>query len=340
MKFVNNRTKKEKQIAAAVIALVALLSLLVLLQPHHDFSDAKPGPVIEVSIPDGATGTQIAYILVASGVIKQAPQFIREVLNDPKAGGISPGVHRIQTHISSKLAISQLLDQKQIINVLKIIEGETLSDVLAKLSKNDHISKGKFSLTGVKPLYSNLKNSLEGSIFPAQYSFAPATSASDAVTAMVSRARTNAQSIGLAAGYLKYSPFQVLTIASMVQIEGDPASYAKVARVIYNRLNIGMPLQLNSTVQYATNHRGRIALSRNATKTPSLYNTYLHQGLPPTPISNPGEAAIVASLHPTDGDWLYFITVKPGDTRFTKDFAVFQNWTTEFNNNLAAGVFK
>ena len=331
---------QKSKLAVAVLLVGILFSASVVLRPRHDFNDSKPGPIAQISIPDGATGTQIANILADAGVIKESQKFISEVLKNPKAGGISPGVHNISTHISSKLAIEQLLDQKKIKNVLKVIEGETLSDVIAKLSKNDHISKASFSLSEVKPLYQNATKSLEGSIFPAQYSFAPNTSVKDALTSMVLRARANAQSIGLAGGYLKYSPFQVLTIASMVQIEGDPASFAKVARVIYNRLNIGMPLQLNSTVQYATNHRGRIALSRNATKTPSLFNTYLHQGLPPTPISNPGAAAIVATLHPADGNWLYFITVKPGDTRFTRDFAVFQGWTTEFNNNLAAGAFK
>ena len=331
---------QKAKLAVAVILVGILISASVFLRPHHDFNDSKPGPIAQISIPDGATGTQIAHILADAGVIKEAQKFISEVLKNPKAAGISPGVHNISTHISSKFAIEQLLDQKKLQNVLKVIEGETLSDVIAKLKKNEHISKGSFSAAEVKPLYLNSSKSLEGSIFPAQYSFAPATSVKDALTAMVSRARANAQSIGLAAGYLKYSPFQVLTIASMVQIEGDPASFEKVARVIYNRLSIGMPLQLNSTVQYATNHRGRIALSINATKTPSLYNTYLHQGLPPTPISNPGAAAITATLHPADGDWLYFITVKPGDTRFTRDFAVFQDWTTQFNKNLAAGVFK
>jgi UPF0755 protein len=101
-----------------------------------------------------------------------------------------------------------------------------------------------------------------------------------------------------------------------------------------------MPLQLNSTVQYANNSRGRIALSRKATTIASPYNTYLHTGLPPTPISNPGAAALTAALHPVAGDWLYFITVKPHDTRFTKSFTEFQSWVTLYNNNLANGAFK
>ena len=112
------------------------------------------------------------------------------------------------------------------------------------------------------------------------------------------------------------------------------------AQVIYNRLKIGMPLQLNSTVQYAANLRGRIALSTAATKINSPYNTYRRVGLPPTPISNPSELAIKASLNPTQGDWIYFITVKPGDTRFTKNYEEFNAWTTLYNQNLANGLFK
>jgi UPF0755 protein len=101
-----------------------------------------------------------------------------------------------------------------------------------------------------------------------------------------------------------------------------------------------MALQLNSTVQYAANLRGKITLSIKATQINSPYNTYKHAGLPPTPISNPSTAAIKATLNPASGDWLYFITVAPGDTRFTKDFAEFSQWNTEFNKNVAAGKFK
>ncbi len=101
-----------------------------------------------------------------------------------------------------------------------------------------------------------------------------------------------------------------------------------------------MALQLNSTVQYAADLRGKITLSRKATQINSPYNTYRRVGLPPTPISNPSTAAIAASLNPANGDWLYFITVAPGDTRFTKDFSEFSKWNTEFNMNVAAGKFE
>ena len=101
-----------------------------------------------------------------------------------------------------------------------------------------------------------------------------------------------------------------------------------------------MPLQLNSTVQYAANLRGRIALSLAATKINSPYNTYKYVGLPPTPISNPSRLAIEASLKPASGDWLYFITVTPGDTRFTSQYSQFQEWEVLYQKNLKAGAFK
>jgi len=129
-------------------------------------------------------------------------------------------------------------------------------------------------------------------------------------------------------------------MASIVQVEGDVSDFSKIARVILNRLDIGMPLQLNSTVQFAANLRGQIELSKASTEINSPYNTYRNLGLPPTPISNPGLSAINAALHPAQGDWLYFITVKPGDTRFTRSFAEFGTWELLFHKNLAAGAFK
>lgn len=186
----------------------------------------------------------------------------------------------------------------------------------------------------------NSLNSLEGQLFPARYSFAPGTTYGTALSTMVNRFQEEVTTTGLNKGFQKYSPYQALIIASMVQIEGDPTDFGKVARTIYNRLKIGMPLQLNSTVQYAANLRGRIALSTAATQIRSPYNTYRNVGLPPTPISNPSTLAIKATLSPDQGDWLYFITVKPGDTRFTSQYSEFQQWEVLYTRNLRAGAFK
>jgi UPF0755 protein len=319
-----------------MLAIVGFLSL----QPRNDFPSGKAGAEIEFLIQEGELGSSIATNLESKGVIKSAAKFVEEFTKDPKAQGISAGSHSIETKIPVKTAIVQLLDPKRLNNLLVVKEGSTLSDVLGLLRSNEHISKANTSYASVESLFPKSTKSLEGSLFPARYSFEDNISIANALNMMVAKANTEYEKTGLFAGNEKYKPLDLLTIASMVQIEGDPATFSRVARVIYNRLKIGMPLQLNATLQYATNSRGKIMLSNKATKLNSPYNTYKYLGLPPTPISNPSLDAIAATLKPASGDWLYFITVAPRDTRFTKDFAEFSNWNTEFNKNVAAGKFK
>ena len=126
----------------------------------------------------------------------------------------------------------------------------------------------------------------------------------------------------------------------MVQSEGDPVDFAKISRVIYNRLKIGMPLQINATIDYALNLRGNIRLPYKRLEIDSKFNTYKYRGLPPTPISNPGEEAMAATVNPASGDWLYYVTVKPRDTRFTKSYDEFLGWANEFRKNEKAGLFE
>jgi UPF0755 protein len=126
-------------------------------------------------------------------------------------------------------------------------------------------------------------------------------------------------------------------MASLLQAEGGRLSdYPKIARVIYNRLAHGMPLQLDSTVLYGLNKYGILASNKDLTS-PSPYNTYKHKGLPPGPIDSPGAAAIQAVLHPAAGNWLYFVTVNPktGETRYTSSPAQFQQFRQELAHNLA-----
>ncbi len=312
-----------------------LVSLYIATRPPAEFAANTNGPSIEINVIAGDSGSAIGRKLEAQGVILKSSTFYDLARRDPQAGRIAPGIHRIDTHITSKKALEQLLDFARKVGIIRVIEGSTKSDVITLLRKN--------SITGdlgrIEVPLKNPRNSIEGELFPASYAFAPGTSTNSAISQMLKTFAEQAAKVGLSGGYKTLTPYEVLIVASLVQIEGDESDFAQVARVIYNRLAIGMPLQLNSTVQYANNSRGRIGLSAVATKFQSPYNTYLHTGLPPTPISNPGEGAIVAALHPAVTDALYFITVKPHDTRFTKNYEEFQGWVTLFNQNLAKGAF-
>ncbi|CAB4531439.1 unannotated protein [freshwater metagenome] len=131
-----------------------------------------------------------------------------------------------------------------------------------------------------------------------------------------------------------------MTIASLVQAEGDAKDFAKISQVIRNRLKKGMPLQFDSTVHYVKKSRGSVFLSTQSTLINSPYNTYRKYGLPPGPINNPGASAMRAAMTPEEGDWLYFITVAPFDTRFTSDVNQFSLWKIEYKKNLRAGKFR
>ena len=316
--------KKYIQILIVIaIAGIAIVSIVLSDRPK-DFPAGQPHAAVLITVSNGQTGSSIAQELANDGVVRKASTLITEMIASKLAVGIVPGVHKLDTHIPSAQALSELLDPKRIIGAIQVLPGSTESDVLKTLHTSSILVQND-ELNSVPLVFANPGNSLEGQIAPENYSFAPKTSTHQALTTMVQSFKNEVSSINLAGGYQQYTPYQ---------------DFAKAAAVIYNRLKIGMALQLNSTVQYAANLRGQIGLSTRATKIDSPYNTYLHTGLPPTPIDNPSLAAINAALHPATGNWLYFITVKPHDTRFTQNFGVFEQWVALYNHNVAAGDFQ
>ncbi|MET9544127.1 endolytic transglycosylase MltG [Streptomyces sp. NPDC006627] len=179
----------------------------------------------------------------------------------------------------------------------------------------------------------------EGYLFPATYPISSRSTPASVLSYMVDTANKRFSGSHVTAGADRnaVNVYQTVTIASMIEAEaGSKAEMGKVARVIYNRLDKGMPLQMDSTINYALN-RSTLTTSDRDTKIDSPYNTYARMGLPPTPISNPGEAAMRAATSPTPGDWLYFVTVKPGDTRFTANFEEHQRNVAEFDKNTRHG---
>jgi UPF0755 protein len=286
--------------------------------------------LVNIEISEGELGLQIAKELAQKEVTASITSFYQLAINDPRALQIAPGTHQLNRKISAKQALEQLLDPKRNVGLVSVIEGAWRSEIVAKLKAVGFkdVDAAFAKLTVPKGF-----SSIEGIYFPAQYSFAKETSALKALQTMVDRFAREAKTVGV-------NSEKELIIASLIQAEGDPVDFAKISRVIYNRLKIGMPLQLDTTVQYVLRKRGSVFLSTKSTLINSPYNTYKRYGLPPSPIGNPGTSAMKAALAPANGDWLYFITVKPGDTRFTKSHDEFLIWKNEYLKNLQAGVFK
>jgi len=249
-------------------------------------------------------------------------------------------------HMNAALAYALLVNPKNLVQVpLTIPEGLRNSQVVALLGARSVIAASAYATVLKDPALLHLPGyaggNPEGYLFPATYEVVPHETALAVLTAMVQRFRQEAAAAGLpgAASQVHLTAGQVIIMASLVQAEGGRISdYAKIARVIDNRLALGMPLQLDSTVLFGLNAYGILATDQQLASD-SPYNTYRHTGLPPGPIDNPGNAAIQAVLHPASGPWLYFVTVNPRtrETLFTSSYAQFQQLRQELARNLGQG---
>ena len=294
---------------------------------------------VVIDIPNGSTGSEIAQLLFENEVIKSSEAFFRVAVGDKRSEKIAPGNHRISQNISAQQALEQLLDADRIPNLIRIYEGGWKSEVVTELVAYGFDKQEINKAFAQVVLPKGFKDS-EGLLFPAQYSFAKGTSALQAVQAMVDRFTAEPVAQQLLMGDDKFTASELLTIASIVQAEGGEKDFSKVSQVIRNRLKIGMPLQMDATVHFVKKLRGQIFLSSQSTLINSPYNTYKKYGLPPGPIGSPGVAAMTAALQPASGDWFYFVTVAPGDTRFTNSFDEFNTWKALYVKNRKAGAFK
>ncbi|MEU8306462.1 endolytic transglycosylase MltG [Actinomadura sp. NPDC048955] len=282
-----------------------------------DYEGAGSGKVT-VQIKDGATGSVIGTTLKQHRVVKSSEAFVKTYNKETRASSIQPGFYQMRLEMSSAAAVALLLDPKSRAgNQVVIPEGRRAVEVFELLAKKTGISVKEFQAVAKRPknlgLPSYARGKVEGYLYPGRYDLDPNGSAEQILKEMVGRYTKEAASVDLVAEARKahMNPATVITLASLVQAEGGkPSDLPKISRVIYNRVDKGMKLQFDTTVLYALNER-RLTVTEKDLQTPSPYNTYLHAGLPPGPISNPGPDAIEAALSPEDGTWLYFIATDP-----------------------------
>ena len=215
------------------------------------------------------------------------------------------------------------------LNLVTIPEGLTLGEINRLLAERLEVGLAKFdSLGHDRTFLDSLKieaPSVEGYLAPDTYEFLPGTAPEVVFRTMVNRTRDVL--LRAAAGHdslpLGLSLYQVLTLASIVESEARLDEERRhIARVYLNRLEIGMPLQADPTVAYGRGMRPRSRLFLKDLRTESPYNTYLHEGLPPGPICNPGANSIVAVLNPlpeTNRD-LYFVASTGGRSLFARTY--------------------
>lgn len=293
--------------------------------PPADFAGSGNGEVT-VSVVKGDTLTEIGRTLSEAGVVASTEAWVAVVSGNDAATTIGPGDYVLRLRMSARSALELMLDpESRAVLRLVVREGDRLSEVVANAAKLTGIPKDEFYAALRQPAAIGLPSSAggqpEGYLFPATYEIAESDDAVAILKKMTTRWKQAAEELELTrrAKSVGRSVHEILIIASILEVESAPEDYAKVARVIENRLALPMRLQLDSTVNYALG-LSQLQLSAEQLATESEFNTYRVDGLPPTPIGNPGAAAIEAALEPVPGPWLYFVTVDP-DTRTTK-FAV------------------
>lgn len=302
--------------------------------PAPDYSGQGVGDV-QVEIPKGSTITTMGNLLKNAGVVKSVDAFTEAARKNPKGQFIQAGVYVLHKNMSAASAVTMMLDPNSQ-NAMIIPEGWRATRIYQEIDSKLGQKAGTTAaaVKGVNlglPSWAN--GDVEGFLFPAKYSVAKGMKPLDLVKQMVNQAKAEYTHDDLenAANKAGKSPRDIVKIASLIQAEAQESQdFGRVSRVIYNRLGQNMALGFDSTLNYAMG-RSTLNTSNKDTQFASPYNTYLHKGLPPGPIDNPGHQAIEAALSPTDGNWLYFVTVKPGDTRFTDSYAVHQKNVADFN---------
>lgn len=309
-------------VALGVVGMVSLGSITNFIARFQiEDYQGEPGPITQIVIESGDTGEDVARKLLAADVVKSFDAIYREMLNSDFSD-IYPGTYEFPTKISGAQALRLLIsgDNKVVLTVT-IPEGYRNSQVVEKLSGDLSLSKEDLN-AAIEAAISSIPEqavNLEGYLFPATYEFDPGVSATEVIGRMISRTEQELAKYEISLA----DSFDVIRTASVIQLEAmHEEDFFKVSRVIQNRLDRGMLLQMDSTVNYGTNGT-KITTTDAQRSDPNLYNTYVHKGLPVGPIGNPGATAIEAALRPADGEWLYFVTVnlKTGETVFSETYA-------------------
>jgi UPF0755 protein len=314
-----------------------------------DYVGEGTDPVVSTVEP-GDTLAEIGRTLKSDGVVASVDAWLEAASREPQTAKIGPGQYDMRKEMSAEAAVARMIDpEARIVDQLLLREGLRKDQTFEAIKEATGISIKKLTAaeaSGDIGLPAYAQDNAEGFLFPAKYELQEGESATQILSRLVKRWDQAAAEVSLEEGasQVGYTPYEVMIIASLIQSEGHPEDFDKVARVIYNRLDeatwggtYGF-LQMDATVNYALGKSDINLTTEELQNTDSPFNTYKYPGLPPTPINSPGEAAMEAALNPADGPWLYYVTVNPdsGETKFTDDYNEFLGFKQELSEWLAA----
>lgn len=300
---------------------------------------------VSVQIKKDSSLTEMGNVLVEADVVKSTAAFVEAADKHPQGKNIREGSYKLRKQMSATDAVALMLDPAaRLTSGVTIPEGKTAKDVFAILSKETKIPVKSFEdaakdpeALGVPDFWFNrtdkqkVTKSIEGFLFPDTYELDPKGTAAEHLSVMVKRFLTVADELDFvenAEQKRRISPYEVLTVASLAQAEaGNKEDLGKIARVAYNRIYGGKffcnCLEFDVGINYYYQLTGRpvkpsnkmTAAELNDPKNP--YRLHGKPGLTPTPINNPGKAALEGAMLPPNGNWLFFVAIdKQGRSAF------------------------
>ncbi|MDQ3952077.1 MAG: endolytic transglycosylase MltG [Actinomycetota bacterium] len=299
----------------AVIFGVPALAATFYLRSIGVFGTSHPGKAVALVVPKGAGVEIIGKILEDAGVIESAFGFRIAAYLEGGAEDIQAGRYEIRTGLTAKDALAALVENTPVPEFVPVTfpEGLWLEDFARILEEETDLSGDRFlKVLSNGKVRSKLlppgETSHEGLLFPSTYHVGEEDDEVSVARRLVEEMEKRVAPLDFAvAKSMGYSRYEALVIASMVEAEAKiDSERPKVARVVYNRLEIGEKLGIDATVNYAIgDHELDLTVSELAVDSP--YNTRLYPGLPPTPIGAPGAEALQATAEPAEGDWLFYV---------------------------------
>lgn len=344
-----NRKSKRNRIVAFILVLVfALLfvvgyglyrvAVYVRNNSQSSIMEDWPGPgsgFVEFTIEPGQGSVEVGNNLVKAQVVKSQSTFSNIVAANNKI--LYPGIYALKKHMNSMDVVEILSDQSKAGGFLDVKAGERATEVIRKAAQISGIDIAQFNAIqktdGAGILPPEAGGSFEGWLEPGVYNVKAIKSASKILAKMVDKRVKKLDSLGVPKGDLRQ---KVLKIASIAEAEvNNREYYGKVSRVILNRLAKDMPLGMDTTVAYGIGIKAINLTQSQLDDASNPYNTRIHKGLPPTPISIPGDNAILAALNPANGSWIYFVTtnLKTGETKFADNYDDFLKIRDEYKRS-------
>ncbi len=324
-----------RRIAALVVVLLAgtVFAAAAWFVRSVTVDRTFPRTATTVIVPNGATGHEVAALLAKRGIVASTFEFELLARLQRDQNRLQAGQFRFFPHLTQRDVLRQLvLGGQQVAVWVTIPEGYTGAQIAQTLARHDlgdeHRLAAGFARSSLR-FGDATTPSLEGYLFPDTYLIPRDTRSGDIANIFTRQFRLmlphgaarRAKSLGMTIP-------QVVTLASLVEREGKvDAERPLIAGVYYNRLKIGMPLQVDATIEYVfARHKDVITYADLALDSP--YNTYRHRGLPPTPIANPGLPSLRAAFFPQRSAYLYYVAMGNGRHAFSRTLA-------EHNANVA-----